>query len=207
MPQSIFSYVVRYDSGFAPNPFFGYCTLATCKPTIRKSACVGDWIIGTGSAAKGIRRGGFIVHAMQVTEVLSTSQYWNDERFEKKKPILTGSWMHASGDNIYSPKGLNGWNQLNSYHSSQDGSAKVDHIARDTGVQRILVSDRFLYCGAEGPRLPEQFQPAGKFQVVKAGIGYSRGKSPAVINELEKWFDGLPRRGFIGKPWDWVNRK
>ena len=36
------------DYGFAPNPFFGFCTLANCKPKIRKSANVGDWIIGTG---------------------------------------------------------------------------------------------------------------------------------------------------------------
>ncbi len=44
----IHSYIVRYDSGFAPNPFYGFCTLATCKPDIRKHAQVGDWIVGTG---------------------------------------------------------------------------------------------------------------------------------------------------------------
>ena len=45
MSRSLFSYVVRSDGGFAPNPFFGYCTLATCKPRIRKGALVGDWIV------------------------------------------------------------------------------------------------------------------------------------------------------------------
>ena len=39
----IYSYVVRYDSGFAPNPFYGYCTLATCKPDIRGR---GGWRLG-----------------------------------------------------------------------------------------------------------------------------------------------------------------
>jgi len=43
--QSLYSYVVRYDSGFAPNPFGGYCTLATCKPEIRKTAQLGDWLV------------------------------------------------------------------------------------------------------------------------------------------------------------------
>ena len=42
-----FMYVVKVDSGFAPNPVGGLCTLACCKPTIRKTANVGDWIIGT----------------------------------------------------------------------------------------------------------------------------------------------------------------
>ncbi|WP_225761747.1 hypothetical protein [Acinetobacter sp. Marseille-P8610] len=34
--MKIFSYVVSRDFGFAPNPFFNFCTLATCKPKIRK---------------------------------------------------------------------------------------------------------------------------------------------------------------------------
>jgi Nucleotide modification associated domain 2 len=41
---SVFSYVVTHDKGFAPNPYFGFLTLATCKPQIRKSARVGDWL-------------------------------------------------------------------------------------------------------------------------------------------------------------------
>ena len=27
----IYAYVVTHDNGFAPNPFHGFCTLATCK--------------------------------------------------------------------------------------------------------------------------------------------------------------------------------
>ena len=54
----IHSYVVRYDSGFAPNPFYGYCTLATCKPSIRKGADIGDWVVGSGSNDRNIR--GFV---------------------------------------------------------------------------------------------------------------------------------------------------
>ena len=34
---ALFSYVVATDSGFAPNPFFGLCTLACCKPAIRRA--------------------------------------------------------------------------------------------------------------------------------------------------------------------------
>jgi hypothetical protein len=41
---------VARDYGFAPNPFFGVCTLATCKPKIRKAAAIGDWVVGTGSS-------------------------------------------------------------------------------------------------------------------------------------------------------------
>ena len=103
MPRSLFSYVVRYDSGFAPNPFHGLCTLATCKPGIRKHAKVGDWILGVGSNGRDIRRGDHVVYAMRITETMTTTEYWNDQRFEKKKPSLNRSWVAASGDNIYEP--------------------------------------------------------------------------------------------------------
>ena len=42
----VFSYVVMHDSGFAPNPFHGHCTLACCKPKIRSQAKAGDIVIG-----------------------------------------------------------------------------------------------------------------------------------------------------------------
>ena len=33
-----YSYIVARDFGFAPNPFNGVLTLATCKPIVRKGA-------------------------------------------------------------------------------------------------------------------------------------------------------------------------
>ena len=84
----LFSYVVARDYGFAPNPFFGVCTLATCKPEIRKTASAGDWIIGTGSSQKG--RQGYLVYAMCLTETMTFNEYWEDKRFQRKKPNLQG---------------------------------------------------------------------------------------------------------------------
>jgi hypothetical protein len=47
------SYVITSDTGFAPNVTGGYCTLATCKPRIRRNADVGEWILGTPSKSDG----------------------------------------------------------------------------------------------------------------------------------------------------------
>ncbi|WP_420723120.1 hypothetical protein [Hwanghaeella sp. LZ110] len=205
MPKSLFSYVVRYDSGFAPNPFFGFCTLATCKPDIRKAAQKGDWIVGTGSASKAINRGGHLVFAMRVSETPSTAEYWSDSRFKRKRASLYGGLMVASGDNIYEPIEM-GWKQLNSYHSNPNGTPNHDHIRRDTSVQRVLVSDRFIYCGAQGDRLPDRFQPDGEFPVVMTGIGYRRKKNLKIIAAFEEWFETLPETGLRGEPWDWLHR-
>src|SRR5262245_19102367 len=87
------SYVVARDYGFAPNPFFGFCTLATCKPRLRSVAQVGDWIVGTGS--KKHKRERFVVYAMRVTGTLTFNQYWADGRFQSKKPNMRGSKKQA----------------------------------------------------------------------------------------------------------------
>ena len=42
----LFSYTIPIDDGAAPNPFHGMCTLAICKPGIRRVAKKGDWIAG-----------------------------------------------------------------------------------------------------------------------------------------------------------------
>jgi hypothetical protein len=47
------SYIIKNDTGFAPNPFWGYCTLAACTPNhMGLHLYPGDWIIGTESVVK-----------------------------------------------------------------------------------------------------------------------------------------------------------
>lgn len=206
MSGNLFSYVVRYDSGFAPNPFYGYCTLATCKPGIRQHAKVGDWLVGTASNGAHIRRGGYLVYAMRVTEILTTSQYWQDPRFQSKKPNLTHNWVTASGDNIYEPIGPSSWRQLNSYHSEPDGKPVARHISRDTSVEKILVSDDYLYFGGEGPKLPAQFLRGGFEELCHSGQSYRRVRNEKVISSFVAWLRSLGSQGYQGKPWDWVQR-
>lgn len=198
---NLHSYIVRYDSGFAPNPFHNFCTLATCKPGIRRYAEIGDWIVGTGSNRKGVRRGGFLVHAMRVTAESTFAEYWNDPRFEKKKPNLDGSYRMACGDNVYCPNDAGGWNQLNSYHSNSDGSPMQSHINRDTAVDRVLISEDFVYFGAEGPQIPNTLKAAN---LVVPGIGRKKIQDVSVIQSFEDWIRGLNVKGYQGKPFDMV---
>lgn len=48
MPR-LFTYTIPIDDGAAPNPFRGMCSLAICKPGIRRVAKTGDWVAGLGS--------------------------------------------------------------------------------------------------------------------------------------------------------------
>jgi hypothetical protein len=189
----LFSYVVARDYGFAPNPFFGVCTLATCKPEIRRIAQPGDWIIGTGSATA--KRAGYLVYVMRIDEALTFNEYWNDKRFQRKKPNLRGSKKQAFGDNIYRKRaGL--WRQLNSHHSCPDGSPNAANIANDTQADRVLLGSQFIYWGCQGPKIPARFD-------VCAGRGH-RSRFPAeLIGNFLAWTQRFGVHDYVGEPIDW----
>lgn len=149
-----YSYVIPRDYGFAPNPYFGYCTLATCKPKIRTSAQIGDWIAAYGAASSVLHKK--LIVLMQVSEALSFDQYWEDNRFIQKRPAFNRGIFCAYGDNIYHH--VDGhWMQESSHHSMIDGSINYSNLNRDTGTDRILVADRFYYWGNNAIESPKEF--------------------------------------------------
>lgn len=154
--MKLYSYIVARDFGFAPNPFDGFCTLATCKPKIRAGASPGDWIIGTGAKSR-YNLAGHLVYAMQVGEVLHFDAYWNDPRFIAKRPVLNGSLKLLYGDNIYHRVGKR-WVQADSHHSLENGRPNKANIKWDTGVDRILIATKFVYWGASAPVIPKRFR-------------------------------------------------
>ncbi|MEO5663517.1 MAG: hypothetical protein ABIR39_09545 [Nocardioides sp.] len=186
----VFSYIVAYDSGFAPNPFHGLLTLATCKPRIRQGAAVNDIVIGISSRSERI------VYAMQVSQIIGFDEYWADPRYAARRPQRDSPRIvNRTGDNIYEPS-ISGYRQCPSFHSKDDGSEDLGHKARDTGVDRVLVSERFSYWGGSGPRLPEQLS------FLQIGIGHRVNFSPEQIAEVGGWFADQPG-GVLGAPAMW----
>lgn len=146
--SNLFVYVIARDFGFAPNPFFGSCTLATCKPGIRKGANINDWIMGVAGSKLGNNIHRKCILLMKVSEKMSFQNYWDDARFQIKKPCRNGSQLKMLGDNIYH-LGHNGeWIQEDSHHSNQDGTANIVNLDRDTGKSdQVLISNCFYYFG------------------------------------------------------------
>jgi len=200
---TLHSYVVARDFGFAPNPFFGVCTLATCKPNIRKAAKIGDWVMGTGSKQR--KREKNVVYAMRVTGAMTFEEYWVDPRFQRKKPNLRGSKKQAFGDNIYSrDAAIAPWRQADSHHSLNDGSPNPLNVKADTGTNRILVSDDFVYWGGSGPELPARFLDYGPaHESVCAGRGHRNIFSPQLVIDFVGWIRSLNEKGYCGEPLDW----
>lgn len=196
----LFSYVVARDYGFAPNPFYRWCTLATCKPRIRSAAAIGDWVIGTGAKTK-YDLAGCLLYAMRVDEVMGFDVYWNDDRFLCKRPVLNGSLKQIYGDNIYHRRDRRRWVQADSHHSLEDGRANKRNVNRDTSVDRVLASQRFVYWGTRAQLIPRRFRPykpTGE-DICCPGQGH-RVLSDVLARSFERWLDAHGAWGLQGMP-------
>lgn len=181
-----FSYVVTHDSGFAPNPYGGVLTLATCKPRIRLTARSGDWILGTGSvAAVGSNR---LVFAARISEVVSIETYGTDSRFDFKRPSLTGEPWKRDGDNIYIRKNDGTWVQRrNPHHFTED-------MAHDLSGRNVLVCTYFWYFGRSAPNIPTRLH-----DVAKRGPGHKFIEDRARCLAVLRWLRRAPC-GMHGAP-------
>jgi len=200
----IYSYVVDHDLGLAPNPFNGYCTLAVCKGSIRRSSNlnVGDWIIGTGSRALEKVTGKKYIHkliyAMQLEEIMPLENYWNDERFSIKKPMLNGSLVAMYGDNFYHKNANGEWIQENSAHSFADGRPNPAHIEKDTRGVNVLISRNFYYFGDSAPLIPQEIM-----DVCHEGVG-QKIVDEDLNAEFLSWLTKNYVPGIYGDPANWT---
>ncbi|CAN5641304.1 hypothetical protein BH11PLA2_BH11PLA2_15690 [soil metagenome] len=179
----LYSYVVQHDFGFAPNPFGGYLTLATCKPDIRLHAKPKDYLIGTGSAKVGNNR---LIYAAQVSNVITIEEYGSNSKFANKRPAIQGQWWRRHGDNIYVK--INGkWTQRRNCH----------HVAKDQGGDlrgmNVLICKRFSYFGDSKTEIPTEFA-----EVIKKGPNCKKIDVQG-IPDFIAWMAKLPQ-GRIGKP-------
>lgn len=182
-----FSYVVKRDYGFAPNPFYGILTLATCKQKIRKSANEGDYIIGNARAEDDNK----LVFMAKVAETMTYDSYWDSDRFQMKKPVMNGSLKKLYGDNIYHHDDNGNWLQDDSHHSNDDGTINEYNLKRDTGTSdKVLICPEFFYFGKSMFKVPEEYAACIHF-----GIGYS---CPS-IEDAEKLWDYLDTNYSRGK--------
>lgn len=186
--KKLCTYIVQGDTGLAPNPYWGYCTLAVCTPNhqgtrLRK----GDYIIGFLSKARRYR----LVHCMEVKEVANLDDYYRDPRFERKKPNLRGDWKERCGDNFYS-KALDGtWIQhRNRFHL--DARLKD----QDTKYARVFISKRFWYRGRTAEGVPREF-----FSLI-GGRGARVNHDRELAEGLVSWVQNTYEEGIAGLPND-----
>lgn len=187
-------YVVTRDFGFAPNPFYGICTLATCKPGIRKSAVIGDWIFGIGSKTRYNNR---LIYMMKVSKKISFNEYWLNPEYSMKKPSMHASLKRMYGDNIYYyNNSKKQWEQLDSHHSYENGKINYHNLNRDTNSDNVLISTEFFYFGINAIEIPKKFRQV----IYKSRRGYCK---ELVSNSIQEFIDFVKNNympGYSGDP-------
>lgn len=187
----LYSYKITRDFGFAPNPFHGVLTLATCKPGIRKGAVAGDIVVGCGSASNGLV--GRAIFVARVSGKCSFQQYWDDPRFEPKKPYFGGSASRGYGDNIYHRAADGEWLQERSHHSLENGGINAANLIRDTSADHVLWSTEFVYYGHAAIPIPAILRNVAGDDLYPATRDYRNSFPAAMIDAVENWFATLPR--------------
>lgn len=150
MPR-LFSYTIPCDDGAAPNPFGGICTLAICKPAIRRVAQEGDWVVGLGSRrAPSGDLGGHVVYAMEVTKIFTLQEYDQWARIARPDRIpdldcpTPSRWL---GDCIY--------DYSSGAPVQRRGVHNPQNMETDLGGKNALVSENFWYFGKNAIPLEE----------------------------------------------------
>jgi hypothetical protein len=167
------AYIVRFDTGFAPNPFGHYCTLACCKPTIRRKADKGDIIVGTASSR--LPKPGHLIYAMRVKEVLPYQKYWEDLRFAHRKPSPATS-ISQRGDNIWHRDANGHWQVApGAFHN-------MSHRDRDISGQNALIATEFFHFGREAICVPAKF-----CGLLARTQGHKNTQDPDVIDCFWAW--------------------
>lgn len=208
-------YRMTHDSGFAPNPFHGWCTLATCTPNHRRANLgPGDVLVGVESnmlREKRRRRSGAagtpergIVYYMEIEERLTLEDYFNDPRFAAKKVPATQrktwTYIQKHGDNVYFKDAQGDWTWLEGHeHDTGKTLGPSDETRKDIHGNRVFIGRTFYYFGNCAIPLPGDIAP---FVPKTRGMKYERGALAAFDRYVRDKAAALGKTGRVGDPID-----
>lgn len=204
--KKLYSYLMTHDSGFAPNPFFGYLTLATCMTDIRRTKKVGNWVAGFAGKALvkkchaldvPIRHQG-LIYLMEIGEIITLDAYFHDQRFQQKKAIPLGSnnLVLERGDNIYHTDSQGNFQQTENDNHDQG------ELIKDTSGKNVLIAKQFYYFGRNCP-VPEATWASMDIRVPDRYIGYGCESGAPALDRMIEFLQASYEPGVHGNPCIW----
>lgn len=176
----ILRYILQHDTGMAPCIDHGLVSLATCKPKIRASAKLGEWVVGfrPSPAPRGL-----VVWAGQVAESIEVAEY---ERLHSCKR------RGGRADAVYRELTNGGFERLRpQYHPG------ADEFRQDTSAPVLLFDARTTwYFGCEPEMLPEHL-----LHIATGGRGHRvNGTQEGDAVALQTWLAGIAPPGVHHSP-------
>ena len=182
MPR-LFTYTIPVDDGAAPNPFHGVCTLAICKPSIRRVATRGDWVAGIGSKnAPSGDLSGRLVYAMRVEQAIPFVEY--DRRAPAEWPSkipqpMSRDLAERLGDCIYDYASGSPPRQRPGVHGQENKKSDLSGV-------NVLVSTDFYYFGSRAIALPPHL-----LGICHQGRGHKSDANATFFADFVFWIRGL----------------
>ncbi|WP_378174909.1 hypothetical protein [Aquimarina sp. SS2-1] len=187
----LLTYCIPVDDGAAPNPFFGICTLAICKPRIRSVAQIGDWVVGLGSKkvkdSKGESYEGKIVYAMKVTDIKTLEEYdeYCKTYLPEKIPNITHSdFRRRLGDCIY--------DYSNGGFLQRAGVHNKNNIQTDLGGKNVLLSTHFYYFGNQAIPLHPDLE-----KIIHQGPGHKSNANNPYVKGFIDWIETVDKSAML----------
>lgn len=194
---------MKHDSGFAPNPYYGYCTLAACTPNhMRANLHPGDVIVGVegealikdriASRGEETTPSRCIVFYMTISEVMDLDSYFRDKRFQAKIPKPDSrNYSKRVGDNVY-------WREGNEFLAIP-GNKHDDpgSFEKDTKGDIVYIAKEFYYFGDLEVPFPSKFE---SYIPNPRGIKYYKYPLPELDEYVCKASRQFGKKGHIGNP-------
>jgi len=177
MVGRLFTYVIKNDAGFAPNPFHGMLTLNCCKPDIRLEAQVGDWVAANTAADFPAGRG-LLVYAMRVTDKKTMAEYdaWARRELPEKIPSARSRhYAKRAGDSVYDFDANPPTRRRDGFHSPED-------MDRDLRGYYTLLSEHFYYFGGSPVEVPEHLRP-----IIHKGRAHKWRPNEPYVEDFVAW--------------------
>lgn len=177
MDGRLFTYVIPNDAGFAPNPFHGVLTLNCCKPDIRRTARVGDWVAANTAADFPAHRR-LLVYAMRVTDKKTMAEYdaWTKRELPGKIPFSRSrDYGRRAGDSMYDFDTDPPSRRWDGFHTTEEMETDLD------GVYTLL-SDHFYYFGGLPVEVPEHLRP-----IIHKGRAHKWRPNEPYVEDFVAW--------------------
>lgn len=173
----LYRYVITADTGMAPASDDGLISLATCKPAVRRSAEVGDWVVACHASPAPA---GLVAWAGRVARKLQVGEYEREFRGRSDavyRELTDGTFKSLKPD----------------YHT------EPEQRARDLSGPALVFDPLASWYFGEQPRqLPDEL-----LHLAPRGQGHRvNGTKPDDAKMLLQWLSSSSAPGVLGRPPD-----